>query len=217
MKTYKFLCVVIGMQLFSTTSTFPSWGFYEGQSPESVQATHIHNAKEVVCSGRRKSANDNKTFKKFVLQSIITTSNNNPGKWIHLDFRMNNFNDNDHAFLQDLIASIVAKTQELHIDIASIGLNDNQLTSLPENLFLGLTHLDGIGLRNNRLTSLPANIFQGLVNLKSLYLSGNQLTTLPEHIFDGLNNLRILDLSRNQLQRKTNQELHLNARVRVTW
>ena len=233
MKIYKFLCIVIGMQLLSTTQVFPIFrfqegpkktalGFHESQTPEAVQCTHINNSIEVSCWGRR-SSDENEAFKKFVLQSIATTNKNNPGRWIYLNLRLNSFNDNDHAFLQDLISSVAAKTKELHIDVAGISLwgghqsIDNQLTSLPENLFSELTHLDAIDLRYNRLTSLRPNIFRGLVNLKKLYLSGNQLTSLPEHIFDGLNNLRILDLSRNQLQRKTNQELHLNARVRVAW
>ncbi|TGG93124.1 MAG: leucine-rich repeat domain-containing protein, partial [Aphanocapsa feldmannii 277cV] len=43
---------------------------------------------------------------------------------------------------------------------------------------------------NNDLSSLPEDIFDGLSNLQVLWLSSNNLSNLPEDIFDGLSNLQ---------------------------
>ena len=76
---------------------------------------------------------------------------------------------------------------------------DLVLTTLPEDLFDGLTGLEYLHLRNNRLTSLPAGVFSGLTSLQELTLDNNQLTTLPAGLFVGLNGLQTLTLSNNRL------------------
>ena len=72
----------------------------------------------------------------------------------------------------------------------------NQLTSLPEDIFDGLGSLEELWLSHNQLSELPEDVFDGLGNLKTLYLEGNQLSALPEDVFDGLESLESLSLGR---------------------
>jgi len=80
-----------------------------------------------------------------------------------------------------------------------LDLSNNQLRTLPEGLFQGLTALEWLDLWNNQLSTLPEGLFQGLTALEWLDLSGNQLSTLPEGLFQGLETLQRLYLSENQL------------------
>ena len=54
-------------------------------------------------------------------------------------------------------------------------------------------------LYDNQLTTLPADLFDGLTALTTLYLNGNQLSTLPEGLFDGLSSLTTLYLYGNSV------------------
>jgi hypothetical protein len=72
----------------------------------------------------------------------------------------------------------------------NLNLNNNQLTSLPENLPASLTKLY---VKNNQLTQLPDNL---PANLAKLDVSNNQLQHLPENLPA---NLTMLDCSSNQL------------------
>ena len=56
-------------------------------------------------------------------------------------------------------------------------------------VFDNLVNLRTLNLRVDGLTSLPAGIFDNLVNLQSLDLSHNRLTSLPSRLFDNLVNL----------------------------
>ena len=85
-------------------------------------------------------------------------------------------------------------------------LFENQLSSLPEEVFGGLTALRilDLGSRNypatgNQLTSLPEDVFDGLTKLEGLDLNGNRLSSLPEELFDELTALTDLRLGRNRL------------------
>ncbi len=90
-------------------------------------------------------------------------------------------------------------------DYEIIDLSDNQLQSLPADLFKGMKNLRFIYLQNNQLTTLPEDIFQPEVkvknrdNLEAIDLSKNQLQELPENIFKGLKNLWYLNISDNKL------------------
>ena len=79
-------------------------------------------------------------------------------------------------------------------------LSDNQLQTLPANIFNGLNSLIQLILANNQLQTLPANIFNSLQSLQYLYLDSNQLQTLPDNVFRDLNNLETISLNNNQLQ-----------------
>ncbi|MYB02247.1 T9SS type A sorting domain-containing protein, partial [Candidatus Poribacteria bacterium] len=49
----------------------------------------------------------------------------------------------------------------------------NELSSLPANVFSGLSALNWLSLSSNQLSSLPDNLFFGLSSLNSLYLGDN--------------------------------------------
>ena len=78
-------------------------------------------------------------------------------------------------------------------------LDDNQLTSLPSNIFSGLTNLQRLYLDHNQLTSLPSNIFSGLTSLQRVWIDNNHLTSLPSSIFSGLTSLQRVYLNSNQI------------------
>ena len=92
------------------------------------------------------------------------------------------------------------------LDVTTLDLGNNQLTTLPLGVFDGLSNLSTLSLNDNRLTALPLGIFDGLSNLSTLSLNHNQLGTgalaagaLPVGVFSGLSNLSTLNLSHNQL------------------
>ena len=84
--------------------------------------------------------------------------------------------------------------------LTMLGLISNQLNSLPSNVFSDLTKLTALNLRQNELTSLPSNVFSDLTKLENLDLGENELTSpLPAGLFDGLTALEKLFLGHNEL------------------
>ncbi|XP_027030663.2 leucine-rich repeat-containing protein 27 [Tachysurus fulvidraco] len=76
--------------------------------------------------------------------------------------------------------------------LKNLYLEGNELTGLPDNLFINLPHLLWLDLRNNQLTCLPADIGQHRC-LKTLLLEGNQITELPVELGNTIT-LRALSL-----------------------
>ena len=84
----------------------------------------------------------------------------------------------------------------------SLSFDRSPLTTLPANLFSGLSSLERLEVfRASSLTTLPANLFSGLDGLRSLSLVDNRLIGLPAGIFSGLDGLRSLSLVDNRLTR----------------
>ena len=83
----------------------------------------------------------------------------------------------------------------------TLRLNYNDFTSLPKDIFDGLTKLTFIEIgRNDQLSSLPDGIFDDLIELTHLHLYDNRrLSSLPESILDGLTKLTHLNLDGNSL------------------
>ena len=82
--------------------------------------------------------------------------------------------------------------------MTELDLSDNNIDTLPTNIFNGLTALETLFFFGNRgLLTLPTGIFAGLTALTELSLISNSFTALPADIFDGLDALAILDLSFN--------------------
>lgn len=57
-------------------------------------------------------------------------------------------------------------------------LENNNLSELPEELFVSLPHLQWLDVRNNQLTNLPASI-RSHPSLESILLQGNKIEKLP--------------------------------------
>ena len=89
--------------------------------------------------------------------------------------------------------------QPLGSNLQLLNLSNNDLTSLDENIFAGLTGLRFLYLHGNGLTSLPVDVFDGLAALERLYLDGNGLTSLHADVLDGLGALGKLRLDDNDL------------------
>lgn len=81
-------------------------------------------------------------------------------------------------------------------NLTDLLLNDNQLTTIPDNIS-NLSALTYLNLENNQLTTLPDSI-GNLSSLNEIRLSNNQLTALPDNI-GNLNALTSLHLRNNQL------------------
>lgn len=80
-----------------------------------------------------------------------------------------------------------------------LDLSMNQLTSLPDDLFVHLFNLEEVYLQNNFLQHIPA-IFASNSNLRILNLKRNQLLFLsPETLYPLSNSLMKLDVSGNYL------------------
>lgn len=76
-------------------------------------------------------------------------------------------------------------------------LNNNALSVLPTEIFQPLGKLEILNLNGNALTSLSAGLFQGLGQLQRLWINFSRLTSLPAELFDGLDELISLDLRMN--------------------
>lgn len=81
----------------------------------------------------------------------------------------------------------------------TVSIRFNYLTSLPDNIFLGLGSTERLFLTNNGLSQLPNDIFQSLGKLEVLDLNGNSLTYLTAGVFQGLGQLQHLRINFSQL------------------
>ncbi len=79
-------------------------------------------------------------------------------------------------------------------------LDFNSLTSLPEEIFAPLTSLEVLNLGFNTDLQITANLFAGLSSLKRLLLGGTEFPNpVPENLFADLPSLNHLSLSENEL------------------
>jgi len=73
------------------------------------------------------------------------------------------------------------------------------LHSLEKNAFDHVLDVESLILANNSLTSLPEFVFSNLTKLRRLSLSDNQISNV-RNLFIGLENLQLLDISRNPIR-----------------
>ena len=83
--------------------------------------------------------------------------------------------------------------------LTNLTLEHNGLTNLLVGIFDNLTALTNLNLQFNKLTSLPSGIFDNLTALTRLDLNENALSSLPSDIFDELTTLTLLRLDNNDL------------------
>jgi len=98
----------------------------------------------------------------------------------------------------DDLTSIINLLVRRRYNVRTLNLSHNQITRLPEDLFL-LTGLRKLILKDNLIRDLPDQISR-LTNLEILSLEDNLLIDLPESI-GNLSRLSGLNLQNNRLQR----------------
>lgn len=84
-----------------------------------------------------------------------------------------------------------------HLDDVIIICN---IELLPDDLFNGSINIQSIQLQSNKLTTLPVNLFSSQINLTRLDLSDNQLIELPDNLFNSSKKLQTIRLSKNNLR-----------------
>ena len=79
--------------------------------------------------------------------------------------------------------------------ILGLALNDNQLRSLSDGVFVEMKSLIVLTLHGNQLTSLSEGLFYGIELIKNIYVQMNPIVSLNDTIFSQLNVLLGLDIS----------------------
>ena len=95
------------------------------------------------------------------------------------------------------LATLPIDTFEGFSSLTTLDLGNNDLTTLPADVFEDQTDLERLRLQQNQLTALPADLLDGLTQLEQLYLHENQLTALPDGLFEGITELNSLKLALN--------------------
>ena len=114
-----------------------------------------------------------------------------------LDLRGNQFSRRDDS--GTLLSTLPADIFDGLTSLTSLILRRSFLTTLDEDIFNDLTSLTSLGLSESSLTELPSGIFSSLTQLTALGLNNNTLTELPSGIFSSLTNLTALSLNNNAL------------------
>ncbi|XP_038070995.1 adhesion G protein-coupled receptor A3-like [Patiria miniata] len=84
-------------------------------------------------------------------------------------------------------------------DTVHLDLSNNQITSLRQNAFSGLSSLLQLNLSGNRISYIEPKSFDGLDQLEKLDLSRNRLGSVNNSMFVGLGSLEDLNISFNQI------------------
>ena len=77
-------------------------------------------------------------------------------------------------------------TKGIYKYLKKLSITKNNLTSLPEGIFSGLTSLTNLELGENRYTTLPQGIFSGLT-LNYLWIRNNPLDAQTRQYLQSLN------------------------------
>lgn len=98
------------------------------------------------------------------------------------------------------ITSLEADTfTDVRKTLVDLDLSYNELVSLPENVFQGLTKIEKINLGNNKFIQINPYLFSGLTTLLEIKLKKMDLTSIAPNTFKGLKNLHTLDLGMNYI------------------
>jgi len=87
-------------------------------------------------------------------------------------------------------------------------LENNRLSNLQDNVFMGLYNLESIYLANNQLNMRSSRILKYCRRLKKAYLKRNNISQIFADWIYELQNLEFLDLKYNKVQ-------HLKVRFKI--
>ncbi|KAL4604893.1 biglycan-like isoform X1 [Arapaima gigas] len=82
---------------------------------------------------------------------------------------------------------------EIPHDTKLLDLQNNVISELGENDFMGLSNLDTLVLVNNHISRIHPRAFLPLLQMQKLYISHNMLTAVPKNLPPSLLELRIND------------------------
>ncbi|KAJ9596478.1 hypothetical protein L9F63_012517 [Diploptera punctata] len=91
--------------------------------------------------------------------------------------------------------------QDLPLGIYHLDLSENNITHLPQDVFVRLPTLQKLNLSRNHISTIEDGAFSNLTSLKRLDLSGNRLKSLTSNTFMGLESLEKLVLGQNLISR----------------
>ncbi|KAL4234539.1 hypothetical protein ACF0H5_006182 [Mactra antiquata] len=110
--------------------------------------------------------------------------------------------DLDVLDLSSNMIGTVTPNAFMYLRVRNLDLSNNALQTLPEYLFQPISsELYSLKLNHNRqLTTLPSNIFDGMTKMQVLNISNCALETLHNELFQQIFVLRDIDLSNNRLK-----------------
>ncbi len=115
---------------------------------------------------------EEKSFEKLGQLKHLNLTSNNLGPFLDMSLFKDLSNLIELAIGTNQISSVVNSGGELN-NLSWISLSDNSITSISENVFIGLTNLNCLYLNNNKLTILNGFVKSLTNNLNHLDLSDN--------------------------------------------
>lgn len=82
-----------------------------------------------------------------------------------------------------------------------VNLNNNNLTTIPNHAFSGLSRLRKLYLEFNNIQTILPFAFRGLISLRYLYLSENKISVLGNKSFASIPKLKNLELKHNKIHK----------------
>lgn len=92
-----------------------------------------------------------------------------------------------------------------NLNIESVSLRRNGLTSISINAFMNVNGLSELDLSENRFADVYKEQFSNMKNLRILSLARNRLKSLSTDFFDSLPSLESIDLSENEFEHVDNR------------
>ena len=84
--------------------------------------------------------------------------------------------------------------------IAGINFSNNQITTIPNDLFKGILSIQGINFSFNQIISLPENLFLDVNTLWDLNFSNNLIKHVPDNLFSTISEAKGINFSDNHIK-----------------
>ncbi|XP_036370803.1 uncharacterized protein LOC115225961 isoform X2 [Octopus sinensis] len=95
--------------------------------------------------------------------------------------------------------NLLSIPQPIPTNVEYLYLGYNNIATIKEGAFTGLSNLKELYLDNNKISRIEKEMFRGLHNLEKLNLGANNIFTSKEGAFTGLSNLKYLYLGSNNI------------------